>query len=182
MTGEVLGRVLPLPIRVVGRWPEDRRPMRSGALVVLVGVFHTHQHRVRQINIVRRIAPIAPAQFGQDDCPVANIELCAVVPNQNAQGESEGVAKPRDCLTHIRIRDSPASPEGPPRDQRGGSRDREDHEKDGRLVRDRITGSRDADGHVDAGADEPQRKEHQRGGRHAVRASNRTSGERAEAK
>ena len=64
--------------------------------MVTVDVFHPHHHRVG-------ILPVSYWLLRQNDGAVTDVQLRAVVRNSKTQGETEGVAKPVDSLTDIRI-------------------------------------------------------------------------------
>jgi hypothetical protein len=85
MPGEVLDRVLPFAEWIVGRRSDNPRPMLNGALVVTIGVFHAHHHRMT-------IFAGGTGSFSYDYSAVADVQLCPVIRNSDTQAEAERIA------------------------------------------------------------------------------------------
>src|SRR5947209_1517777 len=92
----VLGRVLPLAVRVVGRRTEDARAPQHRAAVVQIDVFDAHHDRVRAAR-ARRLA------VDDDDRTRADEQLRAVALRLPSLDEAERVAQPVDRLTDARV-------------------------------------------------------------------------------
>src|SRR5215470_4251506 len=112
VAGEVLDAVLPFPERVVGGYSQHTGAAFFGALVMAVDVFDAHHHAVREIDSARRCALWAPrvaavprGLLGHRHRAVADVELCAVVRDSQAQREPEGIAEPVNGLADVRIRE-----------------------------------------------------------------------------
>jgi hypothetical protein len=95
VAAEVFGAVLPFPIGVIGRWLKDLGAALHGLLVMAIGVFDAHMHRIRPRESV--------AAAGHDDGTVAEDELCAMPADPEPLCESESVAKPVTRLSHVSV-------------------------------------------------------------------------------
>ena len=100
MTAEVQRAVLPLPVRVIGRWLKDLRPVQPGLLVVAIGVGDPHEHGMR---ICGRGSGIRPAGR-EDHRAVAEHELNAMVADTKTLFESERTAEPLARLSDVVVR------------------------------------------------------------------------------
>ncbi len=85
MPGEILDRVLSFAERIVGRRSEHPRPVLNGVLVVTIGVFHPHHHRMT-------IFAGGTGLFSYDYSAVAGVQLCPVIRNPDTQAEAECIA------------------------------------------------------------------------------------------
>jgi hypothetical protein len=95
--GEILDVVLPLPVGVVPGLTQDLSTASPDVLAVSVEVLNSHQHGGSQ--------PDLPGSLDQDDrTPVADVELCAVVPDSDPQCETEGLAQPLNGRANIGVR------------------------------------------------------------------------------
>jgi hypothetical protein len=77
---------------MIGGRPRDPRAVLSGTLVMAVGVLDTHHHGVRGVHL-------CPAQLGQDDGSVADVELGAMIRDSQPRvkpkaAQSQSMASP----------------------------------------------------------------------------------------
>src|SRR6266540_3107974 len=91
VAAEVLGVVLPLAVRVVGRCIEDLGAGPGCPVVVTVRVLDPYEHGMRPTV---GLGSSAVAEFDDDQCAVTEDELCAVVSDAQPLAEAEGLAKP----------------------------------------------------------------------------------------
>jgi hypothetical protein len=97
VAGAVLGAVVPLAVLEVGRLHEDARAVCTGARAVGARVLDAYRHRVGDLTRPRR--PAVVARLGDDDRPLADAELRAVVlADAQAPQEAEARAEPLDRL------------------------------------------------------------------------------------
>ena len=85
MPCEILDRVLPFAEGRVGRRSEYPSPLLNGALMVTIGVFDPHHHRVT-------IFAGGTGLFSYDYSAVAGVQLCPVIRNSDTQTEAERIA------------------------------------------------------------------------------------------
>ena len=98
VTGQVERAVLPLAVRVVGRWLKDPCTRALGLLVVAVGIVDAHEHRVR--DRIGSDASLGPARR-DDDRAVSEDKLRAMVSDAKTLLESERAAEPVTRLGHV---------------------------------------------------------------------------------
>src|ERR1700691_1123821 len=102
VAGEVLGGVLPLAVREVGRLLDDASTVLAGALTVRVRIVYTHHHRVRGLARPRRSAVVA--DITENHRAIANAQLRAVVlAYLHTLDNPERRAQPVNRRAHVRI-------------------------------------------------------------------------------
>ena len=92
--GEVLDVILSFAIRKVRGFSENLYTASPGMFVVRVDILDPHHDCGPQRDI--------RARFDQDNStPIADIQLSAVIPHANAEGKSERLAQPINCMTDV---------------------------------------------------------------------------------
>lgn len=106
VAGKVLGRVQPLPEGHRGQRLHDARPESLGMIAMPLDVFNAHKSILVDLIRARRskIGSCGP----NHDISTADRELSVCNPATwpccpETLGESEGPAKPLNCLTHVFI-------------------------------------------------------------------------------
>jgi hypothetical protein len=95
--GEVLDVILSFAISEVRGFPKDPYTASPGMVVVRVDILDPHHDCSPQRDI--------RARFDQDNStPIADIQLSAVIPHSNAEGKSERVAQPINCIPDVWVR------------------------------------------------------------------------------
>ncbi len=98
VTGEVVGVVLPLAVRMIGWRGQHASAAAAGTVVMRIHIVHAHHHRLG-------LAPIGQPMPGEYDGAVPGIQLRAMIADLKTQRESERIAQPVDCFGQIRIAD-----------------------------------------------------------------------------
>jgi hypothetical protein len=96
MPGEILDGVLPFAERIVGGRCEHASTVLKGALVVTIDVFHTHHYGMA--FLADRIMLLAYSYRA-----IADVQLCSMICNSQAQAETEGIAEPVDSRGDVWI-------------------------------------------------------------------------------
>jgi hypothetical protein len=92
--GEVLNVILSFAVRKVSGFPKNAYTASPGMVVVCVDILDPH-HDCSPQRYTR-------ARFDQDNrAPIADIQLSAVIPHANAEGKSERLAQPINCMTDV---------------------------------------------------------------------------------
>src|SRR5262249_39453894 len=95
MPGQVFDVILPFTVGVVGRLPDDSRAPPACTFAMALDIFDANHH------VSSRFTP--SARLHQHHSAVADIQLCAMAPHSDSQGEAEGVAKPLCGLLYVGI-------------------------------------------------------------------------------
>ncbi len=94
MPGEVLNVILSFAVRKVRGFSKNFDTASPGMLVVCVDILDPHHDCSPQRD--------TRARFDQDNrTPIADIQLSAVIPHANAEGKSERLAQPINCITDV---------------------------------------------------------------------------------
>jgi hypothetical protein len=97
VAGEVLNVILSFAIRKVRGFSKNPYTASPGMVVVRVDILDPHHDCSPQRDI--------RARFDQDNStPIADIQLSAVIPHSNAEGKSERIAQPVNCIPDIWVR------------------------------------------------------------------------------
>ena len=92
--GEVLDVILSFAVRIIRGLPNNLYTASPGTIVVSVDILDPHHDCIPQRD--------AGTLFDQDNrAPIADIQLSAVIPHANAEGKSERLAQPTNCMTDV---------------------------------------------------------------------------------
>ena len=95
--GEVLNVILSFAVWKVRGFPKNPYTASPGMVVVRIDIVYPHHDCSPQRDI--------RARFDQDNrAPIADIQLSAVIPHSNAEGKSERIAQPINCIPDVRVR------------------------------------------------------------------------------
>jgi hypothetical protein len=94
VTGEVLDIILSFTVRKVHGLSKNPYTASPGMVVVRVDILDPHHDCSPQRDI--------RARFDQDDSTaIAGIQLSAMIPHSNAEGKSERIAQPINCVADV---------------------------------------------------------------------------------